>query len=101
MKHVNVTKNKCTHYCGRDASYKENGINYSILGNPFWMSDESQRAKVIADFRVKLNADRIADNSVWKALVALPKDAILGCFCAPKACHCQVIIDAWNWHYKS
>ena len=25
----------------------------------------------------------------------LPMDSILGCFCKPKACHCDVIEDVW------
>ena len=96
MKYVNVTKDKCTHYVGRKTSYRGNGMDYSILGNPFPLPKHS-RNESIALFRGYLNNDRIKQGEVWKALLALPEDAVLGCFCAPLACHCSIIIDAYKW----
>lgn len=36
---------------------------------------------------------------VRAAIMALPEDAVLGCWCKPKACHCDVIVELWyEWH---
>lgn len=37
------------------------------------------------------------DPAIMRALRALKPDDLLGCWCAPKACHCDVIIKAWEW----
>lgn len=96
MKYVNVTKERCTHYVGRKTSYRRNGVDYSILGNPFPLPKYS-REESIQQFRYYLNNERKNKSQVWQALLALPQDAVLGCFCAPLRCHCSVIIDAYRW----
>jgi hypothetical protein len=104
METVNCTREKCSHYCGRNSSaHKALGspVNLSILGNLFFLGPEDARGSTIARYRVWLNEQRIKNAAAWKALVALPEDAVLGCFCAPRACHCDVIIDAWKWQRAS
>ena len=82
MKVVNKYKESFTHYVGRG----------SIFGNPFVIGRDEDRQAVISKYRkyAKGNKELIA------AIVALPPDAILGCFCKPKPCHGDVIIDIWN-----
>lgn len=65
-------------YCGRPSPY----------GNPYYMANEAMRQKVIADFEKK-----ILPNLDITKLIELSKkgDLFLGCFCAPKACHCDKI----------
>lgn len=96
MRVVNVNREQCSHYCGRKTSYRGNGLNCSILGNPF-LQVELGRALCIQRFRDYLNEQRLANSDVWKTLVALPHDAVLGCWCKPHACHCDVIISAWTF----
>lgn len=37
------------------------------------------------------------DRAVMLALSALKGDDLLGCFCHPKPCHCDIVIKAWHW----
>lgn len=103
MKIVNVKKHKCTHFCGRPESFdpdnENHGIDASILGNPFkvkpWGAYE--RDISVALHKVKLNTHRKEDSHIWGALMVLPEDAVLGCFCYPLRCHCDNLRDAYNW----
>jgi hypothetical protein len=94
----------CTHYCGRPQSYhKAQPIpgrgpvkDYSRFGNPFPMRDESERAEVISKYRAWL-WERLEQNFHQEVedIDAIPEGAVLGCFCAPKPCHCDEIVRAW------
>ena len=97
MEVINVKTGSCTHYCGRKTSYKGNGVDYSILGNPFseW---QYGREGCIEMFRKYLNKEMRANSEVWQAVADLPEDAKLGCFCYPQKCHCDVIVRAWQWN---
>ena len=99
--HINTKTH--THYCGRASSYTGIGLDCSILGNPYLMRDQSgtERDRVIAQYRVQLNRWRIQDSEEWKTLISLPHNAVLGCFCHPKACHCDVLAAAFNWHHTN
>lgn len=69
-------------YCGRP----------SKLSNPFFMENESKRDFVISEFSKKLPMDAIRELHAY----CIKKDIDvlnLGCFCAPKRCHCDVIKD--------
>lgn len=83
MRVVNVTKEKCTVRAHRP----------HLLGNPFVMRDESERELVCKQYAAQL---RFNPSKAWdkirEAIKALPEDAVLGCFCAPKACHCDEIV---------
>ena len=86
-------------YCGRG----------SALGNPFVMQSESQRDEVCdkydewfyqqvdePDFLLNIWNQSSKLNPVTKQLKQLfiafvEKDIKLGCFCAPKRCHCETI----------
>ena len=85
---VNKYKEPNHIYCGRG----------SPLGNPFRMRHESERAEVCAKHRkwfikqvneVKPPAMMQELNRIIK--LAAITDINLGCFCAPKQCHCDII----------
>ena len=84
---IKTTKVKGVVYCGRP----------SPLGNPFSLKNFS-REESIAHYREWLHRQLIRGNQeVIKALEALQEDSILGCYCKPLDCHCDVIIKAWKW----
>ena len=85
---VNKYKEPNHIYCGRG----------SALGNPFYMANESKRDEVCDKYEayfnnevnVKKNPAMLAQlRLIWKE--AKTKDINLGCFCAPKRCHCDTI----------
>ena len=82
MRVVNKYKEKYTHYIGRG----------SIFGNPFVMGKDGNRKEVIMKYRHYL----IDKKNVLRAIYNLPKDAVLGCFCKPKACHGDIIMQLYN-----
>jgi uncharacterized protein DUF4326 len=77
----------------------------SPLGNPFPLQCEEQRAAVICDYEDWL-AEQLLDPSSPAsseihrlAALARKQDICLVCFCAPKACHADIIkrtIEAIN-----
>ncbi len=93
-----VKAHQGTHYCGRASSYKPGyGVDCSALGNPFWMKGEGQRTEVCDKFEALLpglirepGPGREAFKVLYRALVA-GEQVRLGCFCAPKRCHCDSI----------
>jgi hypothetical protein len=68
-------------YCGRP----------SIWGNPFEIGKDGTRKEVIAKFKKYL----LANEELVDKLPEL-RGKILGCWCAPKACHCDVLADLAN-----
>lgn len=80
MKVVNLRTDKYTHYIGRG----------SVFGNPFKIGKDGNREEVIKKF------ERYAREYVINIIASIPKNAILGCYCKPKACHGDVIIKIWK-----
>lgn len=62
------------------------------FGNPFWVNDEARRDEVIAKFKTYF-LERIAGDPEFRGQVLALKGKRLGCFCVPKRCHGQVIVD--------
>jgi uncharacterized protein (DUF488 family) len=69
----------------------------SLLGNPFVLHREEQRAAVIRDYEDWL-AEQLLDPSSPAsceiqrlAELTRKQDLCLVCFCAPKACHADII----------
>ncbi len=61
------------------------------------MQSESERGKVIAQYRVWLQGEIAKKNpEVLEALKALNEESVLMCWCAPLPCHSQVIIEEWE-----
>ncbi len=93
-------------YCGRAFA----GWESSILANPIHFSECSSRFECIDRFRTRLwmliqkriplldkdNPATTRDN-VIKAILALKEDSVLGCWCKPLDCHCDVIVSAWHY----
>jgi hypothetical protein len=79
---VHCKKSPYTVYCGRP----------SPLGNPFPIGPGCTREESIAKF------EEYARNNpeVLEWIKVLPEDAVLACWCAPKPCHCDVIIKLWK-----
>jgi len=69
----------------------------SPLGNPFAMQGESTRAQVIRDYEAWLAEQLLDPKSAASvelhrlAALARKQDLCLVCFCAPKACHADII----------
>ena len=81
--------NKKTHgmpkgsmYCGRP----------SILGNPFVIGRDGDRAAVIAKYRTWFY-ERCETPPFQEALSRAEKATWLVCWCAPESCHCDVIAE--------
>lgn len=75
----------------------------SVLGNPFHMHNESQRAEVVERYRTWLGDHYYAGTKVWSevkqlaARVRAGEHLALECWCAPCACHGDVLVKAINW----
>jgi hypothetical protein len=85
-------------YCGRAIW----GFARSPLCNPF-LEDrpgkprQGTRKEVIEKFRVHLLASiEVGDREILHALDALTADSVLGCWCKPLFCHCDVIAEVWE-----
>jgi len=76
---VNCRKERYDVYIGRP----------SIFGNPF---REGSRTQVIDQYRQYFQ-DRIKNDPVFRKAVLSLRGKILGCFCAPRPCHGDVIVD--------
>ena len=86
MKIVNLRKEKYTVYIGRG----------SIFGNPYKIDKDRTREGVINLYRYYVRANF----TLLKAIYNLPKDAVLGCYCKPKDCHGDVIVELYNKYWK-
>jgi len=90
MRVVHCGKDRYTHYIGRP----------SPLGNPYAFGESSlpgvinvgNRGEAIQMFEKEVRASL----HLITLIAALPADAILGCFCKPRACHGDVIVRIWK-----
>lgn len=101
MQIVHCSKKECTHYCGRFSSIKRakgSPIDLSVLSNPEPLSLESDRSNNIKRYAKYLFKLCKTNKYIIPILLSIPDDAVLGCFCFPKECHCNVIIDARNYY---
>lgn len=78
---VHCKKEKYDVYCGRP----------SIWGNPYEIGKDGNRKEVISKFKKYL----LANQNLVDKLPEL-RGKILGCWCAPKSCHCDVLADLAN-----
>lgn len=68
----------------------------SVLGNPFRIGKDGNREEVIKKYRTYLyNCIKVVDE--LNNLADMKEDTVLGCWCRPKACHGDVVINAVNW----
>jgi len=82
---VNVRKEKCEVYVGRGSKW----------GNKFVIGKDGNREEVIKKYRKWLwNRKDLLD------CLGELKGKKLGCWCAPEACHAEVLIRAINWKVR-
>lgn len=81
-------------YCGRP----------TVLGNPYSHKlvpgtiKVATRELAVECYRKWLwRKIQAGDQEVLGALRLLDDASLLGCWCAPQACHCEILIKAWNW----
>ena len=68
----------------------------SKWGNPFPLEDENDRCEVIEKYRAWI----LKQPELMAALNEL-EDKVLGCWCAPKPCHGDVLIELlYRRHYE-
>jgi hypothetical protein len=88
-------------YIGR--ANARTGWKGSVLANPFVIGKDGDRAAVVEKYRKWLNAKcRENDPAIMAELkriqCSLDRRALrLVCWCAPQACHGDVIINALRW----
>jgi len=86
MKVVNLRKEKYDVYIGRGSKW----------GNPFVIGQDGNRQEVIEKYRQYiLNKPKL--------LKCLPElaDKTLGCFCKPKTCHGDVLVELYEKIYTT
>jgi hypothetical protein len=76
-------------YIGR--AMPSNGLPASKWGNPFKLHREAERAEVIARYRAWL-----CDQPALIAVLPELRGHDLVCWCAPKACHGDVLLELAN-----
>ena len=90
---IRTDRDKCDVYIGRNHHLKDRHY-----GNPFVIGKDGNREEVIEKFREWLEGSRILygeQNRRKFILSNLPnlKGKRLGCFCAPRACHGDVLAE--------
>lgn len=91
-------------YCGRPSPL---GNPCSVPGKPCPICNEIHFGKGMAELTPcrsipcfkKYLWKCISDNDreVLDELKLLKEGDLLGCWCTPKACHCDVLTKAWQW----
>ena len=67
----------------------------SKFGNPFFMKSEADRDKVVQQF------EEYARNNEWILTnINTLTNKEIGCFCAPKKCHGDVLVKLWEENSK-
>ena len=69
----------------------------SKWGNPFTIGYDGSREEVIEKFRVSLHQRILTEGSTFIDELALLHNKTLGCWCAPQACHGDVLVKASAW----
>lgn len=96
--------NKHTHRATNNDIYIGRG---SVLGNPFKIGSSNDRGTVIAKYKdyilreIAEANEKIIDEFSRIKEVARYNDVNLICFCAPKACHGDVIKDILEGNYQN
>lgn len=81
-------------YIGRASA--KHGLAGSPYANPFFMGSERDRPQVIQKYRRWL-ADQISSGAITREQLAHLHGKDLVCYCAPKACHGDVLKSAVEW----
>lgn len=65
---------------------------YSEFGNPFVLTKEDDRDKILEQYKEWLEK-RVTEDLVFKKKVIALDGKILVCFCSPKKCHGDVLVE--------
>lgn len=84
---VNLRTHRFDVYIGRAGKGHD-----GYFGNPIRLEDEGQRVFVLQQFE-RYFYDRLDRDPEFKARVRELKGKVLGCFCKPKLCHGDIIVD--------
>lgn len=77
-------------YCGR-AGHGQDGY----FGNPFRLQAGQVRGSTLSRFTAYFHTRLETDLEYAQRILTL-KDRVLGCFCKPAPCHCDIIADYLN-----
>jgi hypothetical protein len=86
---VHCKNEKYDVYIGR--AVPRSGLKASVWANPFVIGKDGTREECIAKFRAYL----MSNPGLLKRLPEL-KSKVLGCWCAPQACHGDVLAELVN-----
>lgn len=86
---VHCKREKYDVYIGRAVS--RSGLKASLWANPFVIGKDGTREECIAKFRASL----LLNPELLQKLPEL-KGKVLGCWCAPEACHGDVLSELAN-----
>lgn len=88
---INIrTKKPYDVYCGRESIYYK--LEESPFCNPFRIGQHGTREEVIEKFK-NYFYKRLAEDADFNYKVWQLKGKVLGCWCKPQPCHCDIIID--------
>lgn len=68
----------------------------SRWGNPFQIGPDGTREQVVEKYRIWLY-EQVLDKEISLQELAELEGKILGCWCAPAACHGDVLVKASKW----
>ena len=91
MKIVHCKREPFSHYIGRPGIFGNRHPVETVCPVDRCMGMVHSRDTAIKNFEI----DARADPDLLAAIKALPEDAVLGCWCAPKPCHGMVIRQLW------
>ncbi|HUQ90770.1 MAG TPA: DUF4326 domain-containing protein [Bryobacteraceae bacterium] len=86
---VHCKREKYDVYIGR--AVPRSGLKASVWANPFVIGKDGTRGECIAKFRASL----LLNPELLQKLPEL-KGKVLGCWCAPEACHGDVLSELAN-----
>jgi len=94
---VQVVNRESSHFTVSIGRQDGNHMNNTPVGDPGWLGNpypKSQygREKCIELFRADFE-ERLASDAEFRAAVEDLRGEILGCYCKPKACHGDVIVE--------
>jgi hypothetical protein len=86
---VHCKKDKYDVYIGRAVS--RSGLKASVWGNPFIIGKDGPREEVMEKYRAWL----MSNPELLKKVAEL-RGKVLGCWCAPLACHGDILAELAN-----
>ncbi len=84
---VNINKSKYDVYIGRGGHGKS-----GYFGNPYHIGKDGNRDEVVAEYK-KYFLDRMNNDVEFALLIQGLRGKKLGCFCSPKLCHGDIIVE--------